>query len=106
MSCKQRGGSALGNCRKQGGLDEGRGTEIPFYPQTASFKWEQVQGLKRSAFESYRISFYAPVGGAVPSPGVGGEGGTFKETHPGYGFIQQPHRSPCIRTQDTPGPVC
>ena len=35
---------------------------------------KQAQGLKRSAFESYRISFYAPVGGAVPSPGVRSEG--------------------------------
>ena len=38
---------------------------------------KQAQDLKRSAFESYRISFYAPVGGAVLSPGVG-SGGYFQ----------------------------
>ena len=44
------GGSALGNSRKPGGWGEGRGTEIPFYPQTASFKWETGSGLKKKCF--------------------------------------------------------
>lgn len=44
------GGSALGNSRKPGGWGEGRGTEIPFYPQTASFKWETGSGFKKKCF--------------------------------------------------------
>ena len=68
---------------------------------------KQAKGLKRSAFESCRISFMLQLGALCCLLGSG-EGGTFKETHPDYGFIQQPtplptsgpktHLGPCVNS--------